>query len=359
MASIITHSKYEHECQVRKKGCKCFKTFTYRVDAVNWGREQEVLIEKGLWVDPKLVKKPGMITLAEFLNKYADEVTSRKKGEKQELVRINKWLKHEFASMAMTDIKAHHIADYISNRRKTISKRGTLVSDATIRQEVVLISAVYQVASTDWAYENLVNPVSKLKKLPASSKWRDRRLNEGEWEKLLSALTTRCRNDDILPVVKFALAMGMRQSEIIGMPATSTFPAKLGLTWENIDFTKNEIFIPDTKSTVDKPRDRTPPLFPEALSILQSIPRPIAGGQVFRVTQDGLIRAFAQACNDAGIEDLSFHDLRHEFTSRLDERGIRHSVIMAITGHSSAEMLKRYTHAKKEDMQAVAKMFAA
>jgi integrase len=317
------------------------------------------LIQKGLWVDPKLVKKPEMITLTQFLSKYADEVTSRKKGEKQELVRINKWKDHDFASMAMTDIKASHIAEYISTRRKTISIRGTFVSDATIRQEVLLISAVYKVASTDWAYENLVNPVSRLKKLPAPSKWRDRRLNEGEWDKLLSALTTRCRNDDIVPVVKFGLAMGMRQSEIIGMPATSTFPAKPGLTWENIDFIKNEIFVPDTKSVVDKPRDRTPPIFPEALKILQSIPRPITGGQVFKVTQDGLIRAFAQACDDAKIEDLHFHDLRHEFTSRLDERGIRHSVIMAITGHSSAEMLKRYTHAKKEDMQAVAKMFVA
>lgn len=359
MASIIRHSNLEFEAQVRKKGCRAFKTFTKRADAVAWAQEQEVLIEKGLWVNPKATPKAEMTTLAQFLRKYADEVTSRKKGEKQELVRINKWLTHPLASLPMDAIKAHHIAEYIAERRNAVSARGGSVSDATIRQEVVLISAVYKVAQTDWGYHDLINPVSRLRKLPAPSAWRNRRLQAGEWDALLAALRKRCRNPDIPAVVEFALAMGMRQSEIIGMPSTSKLEAKLGLVWENIDFQKNEIFIPDTKSVVDKPRDRIPPIFPDALKLLQNRVRPLHGGKVFDCTQDGLIRAFAQACEDAKIEDLHFHDLRHEFTSRLDEQGVRHSVIMQITGHSSGEMLKRYTHATKADMQAAARVVAS
>lgn len=356
MASIIDHSKHEHECFVAKKGCRCSKTFIKKADAIAWGREQEVLIERGTWVNPKLAVKAELTTLAQFLTKYADEVTSRKKGEKQELVRINKWQKHELANMPMDALKAHHIADYITARRKAVSARGGSVSDATIRQEVVLISAVYKVAMTDWGYCDLINPVSRLRRLPAPSAWRDRRLQPGEWDALLAALRQRCRNLDIIAVVEFALAMGMRQSEIIGMPSTSNREAKPGLVWENIDFGKNEIFIPDTKSIVDKPRDRTPPIFSDALKLLENRVQPPHGGKVFNVTQDGLIRAFAQACEDAGINDLHFHDLRHEFTSRLDEQGVRHSVIMQITGHSSGEMLKRYTHATKADMQAAARV---
>lgn len=361
MASIIDHSKFSHEVFVNKKDpkgerCRCSQTFTVRADAVAWGRDQEILIERGEWINPRHAVKAELTTLGQFLRKYADEVSCLKKGEKQELTRVNKWLTHELADLPMDAIKAHHIADYIAVRRKAVSARGGSVSDATIRQEVVLISAVYEVAMTDWGYHDLINPVSRLRKLPAPSAWRDRRLQPGEWDALLAALRKRCRNPDIPLVVEFALSMGMRQSEIIGMPSTSRREAKPGLVWENIDFAKNEIYIPDTKSVVDKPRDRTPPIFPDALRLLQSLPRPIGGGKVFNVTQDGLIRAFAQACEDAEIKDLHFHDLRHEFTSRLDEQGTRHSVIMQITGHSSGEMLKRYTHATKADMQAAARV---
>lgn len=48
-----------------------------------------------------------------------------------------------------------------------------------------------------------------------------------------------------------------------------------------------------------------------------------------------------------GIEDLHFHDLRHEACSRLFELGTLDIMeIAAISGHKSLAMLKRYTHLK-------------
>ena len=46
----------------------------------------------------------------------------------------------------------------------------------------------------------------------------------------------------------------------------------------------------------------------------------------------------------AGIEDLHFHDLRHEATSRLFERGLTTAEVMSITGHSTTDMVDRYSH---------------
>lgn len=55
--------------------------------------------------------------------------------------------------------------------------------------------------------------------------------------------------------------------------------------------------------------------------------------------------AFVRACKAAGIEDLHFHDLRHEATSRFFERtDLRDIEIALITGHKTMEMLKRYAH---------------
>ncbi|MFT4097556.1 MAG: tyrosine-type recombinase/integrase [Rhodoblastus sp.] len=45
-----------------------------------------------------------------------------------------------------------------------------------------------------------------------------------------------------------------------------------------------------------------------------------------------------------GINDLHFHDLRHEATSRLFERGLSTIEVMSVTGHSTSEMVDSYSH---------------
>ncbi|MHB1565221.1 MAG: site-specific integrase [Acidiferrobacter sp.] len=55
-------------------------------------------------------------------------------------------------------------------------------------------------------------------------------------------------------------------------------------------------------------------------------------------------QAFERACEASGIEGLTFHDLRHEATSRLFEKGLNPMQVAAITGHKTLQMLKRYTH---------------
>lgn len=57
-----------------------------------------------------------------------------------------------------------------------------------------------------------------------------------------------------------------------------------------------------------------------------------------------------RACERAGIEDFHFHDLRHEATSRLFEKGLNPLEVASITGHKTLQMLKRYTHLRAEDL---------
>ena len=51
-----------------------------------------------------------------------------------------------------------------------------------------------------------------------------------------------------------------------------------------------------------------------------------------------------------GIENLHFHDLRHEATSRLFEKGLNPVEVATITGHKDTRMLMRYTHLRAEDL---------
>ena len=48
--------------------------------------------------------------------------------------------------------------------------------------------------------------------------------------------------------------------------------------------------------------------------------------------------------------DRRFHDLRHEATTRLFEKGLNIMEVASITGHKDLRMLRRYTHLKAEDL---------
>ena len=61
---------------------------------------------------------------------------------------------------------------------------------------------------------------------------------------------------------------------------------------------------------------------------------------------------FLRLCRRLGIDDLRFHDLRHEATSRFFEKGLNPVEVATITGHKDTKMLMRYTHLRAEDLVA-------
>ncbi|MDA8206124.1 MAG: site-specific integrase, partial [Thermaerobacter sp.] len=105
------------------------------------------------------------------------------------------------------------------------------------------------------------------------------------------------------------------------------------------------LLIPETKTGTP----RRIPLSTTALAVLDGLPRRL-DGRVFGVHTGSISRAFAEVCKAANIEGLTFHDLRHEATSRLFERGLNPMQVAAITGHKTLQMLKRYTHLRAEDL---------
>jgi len=61
------------------------------------------------------------------------------------------------------------------------------------------------------------------------------------------------------------------------------------------------------------------------------------------------VQSWTRACKRADIEGLTFHDLRHEATSRLAEKLALHE-LMKVTGHKDTKMLARYYHPRAEDL---------
>ncbi len=59
---------------------------------------------------------------------------------------------------------------------------------------------------------------------------------------------------------------------------------------------------------------------------------------------------FTRAVNDCDIDDLHFHDLRHDGASRLFEAGYEVQQVALVTGHRDWNMLRRYTQIKPESL---------
>jgi integrase len=187
------------------------------------------------------------------------------------------------------------------------------------------------VARNEWGIY-VHNPARDIK-LPLGGRQRDRRLQPGEEARLFTACR-EARNRWLLPLVQLALETAMRQGEL------------LRLRWEHIDLNRRTAHLPVTKNG----EARTVPLSSTAVAVLRALPRALHGDVLRGVTTEAVKRSYMRATRRAGIEDLRFHDLRHEATTRLFEKGLNIMEVASITGHKDLRMLRRYTHLKAEDL---------
>ncbi|MBF0169421.1 MAG: site-specific integrase [Alphaproteobacteria bacterium] len=315
-----------------KSGYKAIsKTFLSKEEAVEWAVLKEGDRFRGAYVDSREAERT---TLEEALDRYESEITPSKKGAKQERLRIAAWKRSDLAMRPLATIRGTDLASWRDTRL------ADDVSPTTVRNDLALISHLFTIAIKEWGMESLTNPVTKMR-LPRAAKARDRRLVEGEEKKLLAACeASPCKL--LAQAVRIALETAMRQGEI------------LSLTWPQVNLKRRFAKLKDTKNG----EDRNVPLSPQAVAVFKEmltahgeevevLPR----GPVFPIKQDSLVHFYRKVVKDAGIEDLTFHDLRHEATSRLFERGVfTEKEVAEFTGHKTPAMLWRYTHLKAEDL---------
>jgi len=328
MATLRKRGPCQWQAQVRKTGYPLqTKTFETKAAAAAWARATEHEMDQGLFASRAEAEST---TLGELLLRYLAEITPSKKGAGPESARIQSLLRHPLANRYVAGIRGVDIARYRDERLKK-------VSSATVKRDLVIVSHLFEVARKEWGIQ-VHNPVRDIK-LPPHSRARDRCLQpgpngeDGEEKRLLEACT-EARNPFLLPVVRLALETAMRQGELVA------------LRWEHVDLTRRIAHLPDTKNG----EARTVPLSSTSVELLRALPRSLHG-QVFPgLTTEAVKRAFARATHRAGIEDLHFHDLRHEATTRLFELGLNIMEVATITGHKDLRMLRRYTHLKAEEL---------
>lgn len=264
-----------------------------------------------------------------------------------------------------------------------IDERCQVVAPATVDREIDLLSAVCHLAIDTWRIHVLKNPMDGVRR-PRYYNERDRRLSLDEEARLLAAAGEEDREQSIerrlerlmqderqeadgaatiyrrKQIVKDARQRYRHEAEATytHLPLFETFihfqlmtgarrSETLTLTWSNVSLDEQTGYLPETKNG----RARKLPLRRDLVEMLRRLPR--NGDLVFPLSVDGLRKAWARMCANAGLTgtaELRVHDLRHEAISRVAEAGSNTPGgftlvdLQHFSGHRDVRMLLRYAH---------------
>lgn len=308
----------------------------------------------------EIKRQAAKLTFDALLKRYSTEITPTKKGKRTELLRINKLRRFPIAALPAQMVDRTALLGFLEKGRK----EG--LSDSTLRKYAMLISGVFSTAVKRWGYR-FDNPVRSIE-VPSNGTARNRRLEPGEYDRLVAEVK-RCRNRFMVPLFVLAVETAARRGEL------------LRLEWPNVDLEAGTAVLLDTKNG----EDRVIPLSSTARQVLRGLAEEAekrqGKGRVIPLHKRGQLtgrvllleehqarsafeaagqrarKRYVKECQEAGkaaapdyLTDLRFHDLRHEATTRLFERGFDMMEAASVTGHKTLAMLKRYTHLRAQDL---------
>jgi integrase len=331
--------------RTRKDGSKAFLAqITIKQGGVIVHRESETFDRKpaaNAWIVKREaeLKAPGGLehkedpTLAAVIDRYIAESKNAVLGTKAQVLK----------SIKNSDLGEAKCSQITSRALVTFARELTQnVEPQTCGNYFSHLSNIFTVARPAWGYplsrQEFDDAVTVIKKLGLIRKGneRNRRPSLEELDRLMAHFgRVRENRPSSIPmqeIVAFALFSTRRQEEITL------------LRWDDLD--GDRILVRDMKHPGDKRGNNVYcELPPEALAIIKSMPRD--NERIFPCSTDAISTAFTRACRILGIEDLRFHDLRHEGISRLFEMGRTIPQVAAVSGHRSWTSLKRYTHIRQ------------
>lgn len=202
-----------------------------------------------------------------------------------------------FVDERLTDLTPAMIAMWRDDASKTLAP-------ASVIREMNILQSILDVARREWQWIT-ENPMEDIRK-PTKPAPRDRRISDDEVGKLtrrlgyLDELPLTTKKQQVAIGFLFALETAMRAGEIFG------------LTWDRVSLDRRFVTLLETKNG-DK---RNVPLSRRAVELLQRL-QGVDDKRVFTVDSDVASVFFRKARIDAKIQDLHFHDARHEACTRL------------------------------------------
>ncbi|MDX0277203.1 tyrosine-type recombinase/integrase [Sinorhizobium meliloti] len=310
------------------------QTFDRRPAAAAWLKKRETAL-----AEPNALEKlkEPQSTLADAIDRYVREskkAIGRTKSQVLEKVKDE----FEIANMLCKDIGSADIVEFA----KELSKGR---QPQTVGNYISHLSSIFAIARPAWKidldYSAMEDAQVVLRRLGliAKSTQRDRRPTLEELDKLVEHYGDRekryAAHIPMRRLIAFAIFSTRRQEEISR------------ITWADYEEENKRVLVRDMKNPGEKiGNDVWCDLPPEAIRIIGAMPRTKAK-EIFPHEARSVSSSFTRACSLLGIDDLHFHDLRHEGVSRLFEMGWNIPHVATVSGHRSWNSLKRYSHIKQ------------
>lgn len=331
MARIIPRKgkrKTTYIATIRIKGYESVsRTFDTKGEAKSWAAEVETEMKRKRYKDPRQAN----LSLDAAMERYLATVTTKKAKTTQERERrIAKILKNNLGKdTLLPDLTPSTVAAFRDQRLEKVSAYS-------VRLELALLSHLFIKALKEWELP-VENPVDAIER-PNVPKGRIIFLKEDEAAKLLRACR-QSRNKMLYPYVLLLMHTAMRPSEAAG------------LRWRQIDLANRSLTL-----TITKNDPRTVPLTKIAVSALQDIKGEKkddylvffsgegSSEQARNIPSSRFRPSFDRARERAGVKWVHMHDLRHTAASHMLMAGVDIRTLAAILGHSTLQMVLRYTH---------------
>jgi integrase len=326
-------------------------------------KAEEILATKALGGDPAVThgknKKVGggeeFPDLDSYLKKKYDPwATTHRKTGKDKMPRIKKRFPL-FLKKPLADVDPSSVENW---RVERISE-GT--SRATINRDISDLKAALSKA-VEWGIL-AENPLKSVKPLKLDSLGRVRYLDEEEDPRFLKALEEREERiragrrsankwrkergytllpdldalpfaDHLKPMALVSKNTGIRRGELFK------------LEWSSINFDQANLTVKGEHSKSGLTRHV--PLNVIALNALKEWRRQSAGTLVFPGEDDDPLTdiktAWKNLLKNAKIKDFRWHDLRHDFASKLVMKGVDLNTVRELLGHKDIKMTLRYAH---------------
>ena len=279
------------------------------------------------WVAEMVTKDTGIAiatgTLRELSSRYKSEVSETKRGAHWEVIRLDMYAR-EYADLfdrKLTTIQREDIEQVINDRLKQ-------VKPSTVNRDLNLISNVFKYGRR-WRMMSH-DPMTDIKR-PKDPPPRDRRVSEAEESMLLQAMSysddmpVSSQRQKVAIAFLIALETAMRQGEI----------AKT--KWSDVHIDERYIFLPHTitKTAVS----RNVPLSARAIELIGRLDQ---NKETMLGVSAGVVSTmFRAAVANCGIDNLTFHDARHEATTRLAGK-LQVLDLARVTGHRDIKQLMTY-----------------
>ncbi|MGE8152588.1 site-specific integrase [Pseudomonas vancouverensis] len=335
-----TDGSISYTAQIRlfRDGAQVYQesqTFARKQAAQAWVRKRETELDQ-----PGAIERANRkgTTIKEMVDRYLVEMEKVRPLGKTKLATLKAISESYLGKLNDQDINSQQLVEYALWR---MGKEGGGVQPQTAGNDLAHLGAVLSIARPAWGYEvdphAMADARKVLKKLGYNmkSRERDRRPTLEELDKLLTHFrgiqSRRPTSINMLKLTGFALFSTRRQEEITR------------ILWSDLDEGGRRVLVRDMKNPGQKiGNDVWCHLPPEAWEILQTMPKSLP--EIFPYSAESVSTSWTRACKILGIEDLHFHDLRHEGVSRLFEMDWDIPRVASVSGHRDWNSMRRYTH---------------